>query len=123
MALVHVVLPDHAPFYDLPGGGIEAGESESEALVREFGEETGLVVEAGPLIARADQYMINAEDQPVLSQGGFYEANLAGERPALKTEDEHTLVWIEPNEAMLRLRHDSHAWAMMAWLRARLPLR
>ena len=28
-----------------------------------------------------------------------------------------------PNEALLRLRHDSHAWAVAAWLRARIPLR
>ncbi|MFZ1936878.1 MAG: NUDIX domain-containing protein [Thermoguttaceae bacterium] len=30
--------------YCFPGGGIEAGESEEEALVREFGEEIGVAV-------------------------------------------------------------------------------
>jgi 8-oxo-dGTP pyrophosphatase MutT (NUDIX family) len=30
--------------YCFPGGGIEAGESEEEALVREFGEEIGIAV-------------------------------------------------------------------------------
>jgi 8-oxo-dGTP diphosphatase len=35
--------------WSLPGGRIEPGESEVDALVREMAEETGLVVEVGPL--------------------------------------------------------------------------
>jgi 8-oxo-dGTP diphosphatase len=123
LALVHVSLEHRPPFFDLPGGGLEAGEDEAAALVREFGEETGLVVAAGALITRAEQYMINADDEPFLSQGGFFEAELLAEQPELKSEDDHALVWLEPNEALLRLRHDSHAWAVAAWLRARIPLR
>jgi 8-oxo-dGTP diphosphatase len=43
----------HAPgagLWSLPGGRIEPGETDAEALVREMREETGLVIEAGPLI-------------------------------------------------------------------------
>jgi ADP-ribose pyrophosphatase YjhB (NUDIX family) len=43
----------HAPgagLWSLPGGRIEAGETDAEALVREMAEETGLVIETGPLI-------------------------------------------------------------------------
>jgi 8-oxo-dGTP diphosphatase len=45
----------HAPgagLWSLPGGRIEPGETDAEALVREMREETGLVVEPGPLIGR-----------------------------------------------------------------------
>jgi len=118
IALVHVSLADRPPFYDLPGGGIDAGESEGEALEREFGEETGLVVRPGRLVARAEQYMISARDEPFLSQGGFFEALPAGRRPSLKIEHDHELVWMAPAEALLQLRHDSHAWAVTAWVRA-----
>lgn len=38
--------------WSLPGGRLEAGESAEAAIVRELAEETGLVVEAGPLIGR-----------------------------------------------------------------------
>lgn len=45
----------HAPaagLWSIPGGRIEPGETEAEALVREVLEETGLAVEPGPLIGR-----------------------------------------------------------------------
>lgn len=36
--------------WSVPGGRIEPGETDAEALVREMREETGLVVEPGPLL-------------------------------------------------------------------------
>ena len=41
------LLPDGATFWSPPGGGWAFGESLKEALVREFREETGLVVRVG----------------------------------------------------------------------------
>ncbi len=41
-----------AGLWSLPGGRIESGETDAEALVREMQEETGLGVEPGPLLGR-----------------------------------------------------------------------
>lgn len=61
-ALIHdrgeVLLVRHAKdgheYYLLPGGGVDPGERLDEALRREVREETGLSIEAGPLLALAD---------------------------------------------------------------------
>jgi ADP-ribose pyrophosphatase YjhB (NUDIX family) len=41
-----------AGLWSIPGGRIEPGETDAEALVREMIEETGLTVEVGRLIGR-----------------------------------------------------------------------
>lgn len=43
--LVNHTLPDSNNFWIPPGGGIEFGESTTDGLIREFREETGLIVE------------------------------------------------------------------------------
>jgi 8-oxo-dGTP diphosphatase len=116
IALVKVEKPEGV-WRDLPGGAIEAGEDEAAAMVREFGEETGLVVRAEALLTLADQYFFKSEGAPVNNRSAIYRAVLEGEDAALKIEHDHTLEWWEPIEALKALRHDSHAWAVAAWMR------
>jgi 8-oxo-dGTP diphosphatase len=116
IALVEVTRPE-TRYFDLPGGAIDPGEDEAQALVREFGEETGLETRAGAVIGRGRQYMRMADGRPVNNVSGFYAVERSGEDPSLKVEDDHALVWLQPLEAIGKLRHDSHAWAVAAWLR------
>jgi 8-oxo-dGTP diphosphatase len=118
IAVVKVSKPGAEPWIDLPGGALDPGEDEAQALVREFGEETGLVVRPGVLICRADQYFRKTDGEPVNNRSAIFRAEAAGEDQGLKIEADHELQWLEPAEAMRRLRHDSHAWAVLAWIRS-----
>jgi len=120
IALVEVEKPGHAPWLDLPGGALDPGEDDEMALVREFGEETGLKIGPGELLGRADQYFVNTDDEALNNRQAMFVGRFEAEAPELKYDVDHTLVWIAPLEAIARLRHDSHAWAVGLWLRRRV---
>jgi 8-oxo-dGTP diphosphatase len=80
IALVHIQKPE-ASYHDLPGGALDPGESEADALVREFGEETGLRVRPGALFTRADQYMLKDDGQAVNNRCAFFIAEVEGRGP------------------------------------------
>ena len=43
----------------IPGGGLEENETESECCVREFSEETGIVIRPSPCLLEIDEYYEN----------------------------------------------------------------
>ena len=64
-----------AGLWSIPGGRIEPGETDAEALVREMLEETGLAVEVGPLIGSVrrpglDGAVIDIRDYAATVTGG-----------------------------------------------------
>jgi 8-oxo-dGTP diphosphatase len=118
-AMIAVVqIGKKAPYeYDLPGGGIEADEDEAAALMREFQEETGLTVWPTRVLGRAGQFWVN-KNEPRNSLATFYEVELSADDSA-PTEPDHVLVWMNPLDAITKVRHEAHGWAIMHWLRMR----
>lgn len=106
-----------ASYYDLPGGAVDAGETEDQALVREFVEETGLAVRPLERLTEAGQFALKSDGRAVNNRGGFWVAEYVSLDPAAKVEADHELVWLHPHTALNELRHDAHAWAVAAWLR------
>lgn len=104
-------------YFDLPGGAVDGDETEEQALVREFLEETGMSVRPLVRVAEASQYFRKSDGSPINNQSGFWIAEQLSLDPAVKVEADHELVWLHPHTAAARLRHDAHAWAVTVWLR------
>lgn len=104
-------------YFDLPGGAVDGDETEEQAVVREFLEETGMTARPLARIAGASQYFRKSDGEPINNIGGFWLAEQLSLDPAAKVEADHDLVWLDPQEALARLRHDAHAWAVTVWLR------
>lgn len=104
-------------YFDLPGGAVDGDETEVEALVREFLEETGMTVVPVTRIAEASQFFRKTDGEPINNTGGFWTAEQTALDPAARVEADHELVWLDPHQAIGCLRHDAHAWAVAVWLR------
>lgn len=105
-------------YYKFPGGGIEAGESQRDALMREVREEAGLLVlpdtirEYGlvPRKQKSDQ----VQKYDLFIQDNFYytcevaEAVTRQELDDYEQEERFTLEWVDPQYAIDINRNQDH---------------
>jgi 8-oxo-dGTP diphosphatase len=95
----------------LPGGGIEANENAQQAVEREAREECGFVIQPCGVIGNATEIVHSpAGHAGVDKVSVFFTAVVTGQIAA--AQPDHELVWLSPADAIKRLSHKSHQWAV-----------
>jgi len=96
----------------LPGGGSEGGETPEETFVREVSEECGFHVAIIGEVGEAIEYVHTTGNKFGIRKECVFFAATVSETYGMATEDDHVLIWLEPNDAQKRLTHGSQRWAM-----------
>ena len=122
IACVHIKRDTSPAYFDLPGGAIEGEETEAQALAREFIEETGLGVSAVDRLTEASQYFLRTDGEALNNVCAFWIMKIEARHPERQQERDHKLVWLPPQEALTKVRHEAHAWAICCWLRQKARL-
>ena len=105
----------------LLGGGIDAPEGPEETVIREAREEVGLALAVGAWRRRAVEVIWSPRELKQFEKRSvFVDATIAGPSVA-PIETDHLLRWLDPGEAMTRLWHESHRWAIAEYLAGGRP--
>jgi 8-oxo-dGTP diphosphatase len=106
--------------YQLPGGGIDHGESAIQALHREVREETGWTIRIAQRLGVYQRFTY----MPDYDLWARKICHIYLGHPTLRsgppTEAYHEAVWLEPSEALARVASDGDAWFMRRMLRRTL---
>jgi len=98
--------------YFLPGGGIDSGETEVEALKREIMEEIGCQTSVLAELGEAVEYVkASTEGQYYRIHSRFYKVQIDS-KIGEGIEKDHRLVWLGQGDALKLLMRQSQVWAI-----------
>ncbi len=101
----------------LPGGGIDAGESLGETLIREFHEECGLSIRPGKWTTHAVEFVNSRSEMKYYEKRSTF-VEVAIDGPAQEpSETDHELIWWDADSVAEILSHGSRRWAVEQWIK------
>lgn len=115
VAMIHSIKYD---YYKFPGGGIEEGESQIDAMIRETREESGLIVIPESVIEYGYVHRIQRSDKDKTEcfvQDNFYylckvQTDVATQRlDDYEAQENYTLEYVDPKIAIMNNRNVVHS--------------
>jgi 8-oxo-dGTP pyrophosphatase MutT (NUDIX family) len=105
--LVPLLFVSKYNYHKLPGGGIDKGETKTQALIREIKEEVGSSIEVGPEVGKVIEYRSGFD----LKQISYcYLGKILSKGPQKLEQDEidegFELVWVPLDEAIKKVESD-----------------
>lgn len=109
--MIHSIKYD---YYKFPGGGIEEGESQIDAMIRETREESGLIVIPESVVEYGYVHRIqrsDIDDTECFVQDNFYylckvQKDVAIQRlDDYEAQEDYTLEYVDPKMAILKNRN------------------
>ncbi|MCJ8273289.1 MAG: NUDIX hydrolase [Psychrosphaera sp.] len=88
----------HAPYYSIPGGHLELGESFELAAIREIAEETGLIISNPQVICVTNNLDTYKEEGYHSVSVILVVKDFAGEPELKEPEKCEGWIWIDPND-------------------------
>ncbi|MDQ6659329.1 MAG: NUDIX hydrolase [Actinomycetota bacterium] len=99
--------------WEPPGGRLEPGESEVDAVAREVMEETGQQVWVGPLVSR---FVLPIPSVGAAVEVAAYGCHLAAKRPLRLSHEHGQLAWL-PVAELPKSVPAGYAAAVVTWVR------
>ena len=102
----------NSDLHELPGGGLEHGETHEEGLVRELREELGWSIKIGDYLGKGTQYTrLSPRGSFYKLEGHFYAAEKLQEIKG-KIEEDHEERWLSFKDAVEKVKYDYQRWAI-----------
>ena len=112
IAMVHSIKYD---YYKLPGGGMNAGETQVETLIREIYEETGIIIKPASIIEYGLVHRIQkGTEEDIFIQDNFhYLCDIMEETGSqslddYEEEEQFTLEYVSPEQIIETNRNHDH---------------
>ena len=93
------------------GGGVDAGETDEECILRECLEETGCSAQVGRRVCSAESYGKHAQIGYFHPIQTYYLGALC-EREQAPAEEDHRLVWMEYSALRGKMHVEMQNWAL-----------